>query len=161
MRLFDESENTGGESPPTPPTAGRKTERQSTRQTTSDDAFRESQLTMRRTVVLQAIQQGPRTCDEIVRMGLAHQSASAAINWLMRKGHIVDSGERRRTSMGRRAIVWRHEPNPVPLTRTRPTRCELEKRIEQALSLLQTCLVMNEKQMLALRILEGKESLDA
>jgi hypothetical protein len=75
----------------------------------------------------------PRTCDEIVSMGYAHQSASAAVNWLMRRGLIVPTGETRTTRMGRRAIVWRHEPNPQPLVRTRPTRRELEQRIDAAI----------------------------
>ena len=161
MRLFDDAdENKGGESPPTPAPVGRKTERQSTRQDTSDKAYRSAALSATRTVILDLFKAREMTCDEVVQMGFAHQSASAAINWLMRRGHIVNTGERRKTSMGRRAIVWRYEATPVPLTRTRPTRRELEKRIEQALSILQTCLVMNEKHMLALRILEGKETLD-
>jgi hypothetical protein len=81
--------------------------------------------------MLDLISQRPRTCDEIVALGFAHQSASAAINWLMRQGHIVPSGEKRRTRMGRRAIVWRHEENPQPLVRTRPTRRELERELAQ------------------------------
>lgn len=158
MNLFD-TDGAGGVSAPP---AGRATERQATRQTTSDEAYRLAEESSGvRDVILDLFKRRPMTCDEIVQIGFAHQSASAAINWLMRRGHIVPTGEKRKTSMGRKAIVWRYEPNPVPLTRTRPTRRELDRRIEQALSLLRTCLVMNDKHMLALRILEGKETLDA
>jgi hypothetical protein len=134
MRLFDDANaNKGGESPPTDPSAGRKTERQSTRRSTSDEAHRSADVSATRQVMLNLISQRPRTCDEIVALGFAHQSASAAINWLMRQGNIVPSGEKRKTRMGRRAIVWRHEENPQPLVRTRPTRRELEQRIDAAI----------------------------
>lgn len=115
---------------------GRPTEHQSTRRDTSDDAYARAALSEQREALLRAIKRSPRTCDEIMSLGWAHQSASAGINWLMRHGHIVDSGERRKTSMGRSAIVWRYEPNPVPLKRTRPTRRELEKRIASAIETL-------------------------
>jgi hypothetical protein len=111
---------------------GRPTDDQSTRRDTSDKAFARADLSEQREALLRAIKRTPRTCDEIMSLGWAHQSASAGINWLMRQGHIVDSGIRRKTSMGRKAIVWRYEPNPVPLKRTRPTRRELEMRIETA-----------------------------
>ncbi len=113
------------------PDSGRPTERQSTRRSTSDEAHRSADVAATRKVMLDLISQRPRTCDEIVALGFAHQSASAAINWLMRQGHIVPSGEKRRTRMGRRAIVWRHEENPQPLVRTRPTRRELERELAQ------------------------------
>lgn len=112
---------------------GRPTEDQSTRRETSDAAYARAALSEQREALLRAIKRTPRTCDEIMSLGWAHQSASAGINWLMRQGHIVDSGERRKTSMGRKAIVWRYEPNPVPIKRTRPTRRELEKRIASAI----------------------------
>jgi len=115
------------------PDSGRPTERQSTRRSTSDDAHRSADVSATRQVMLNLISQRPRTCDEIVTLGFAHQSASAAINWLMRRGNIVPSGEKRKTRMGRSAIVWRHEENPQPLVRTRPTRRELEKRIDAAI----------------------------
>lgn len=156
MNLSD-ANSAGGDIPP----CGRPTERQSTRRDTQDEAYRQADVSAKREFMRGLIAERPRTCDEIVALGFAHQSASAAINWLMRKGHIVDSGERRKTRMGRRAIVWRVTEEGTPAPRPRPTRRELERRIEQALSLLQTCLVMNDKQMLALRILEGKETLDA
>lgn len=115
------------------PDAGRTTERQSTRRSTSDEAHRSADVAATRKVMLDLISQRPRTCDEIVTLGFAHQSASAAINWLMRQGNIVSSGEKRKTRMGRSAIVWRHEETPQPLVRTRPTRRELEQRIAAAL----------------------------
>lgn len=74
------------------------------------------------------------TCDEVMQFtGLPHQTASATMNWLMRHGHIIDTQQRRKTRMDRMAIVWRYEANPVPLKRTRPTRRELEKRIDAAI----------------------------
>lgn len=47
------------------------------------------------------------TCDEVERLlGFRHQTASARIYDLAQKGLIQDSGDRRETSSGRRAIVW-------------------------------------------------------
>jgi hypothetical protein len=47
------------------------------------------------------------TCDEIeTQTGLAHQTASARIYELARSGVITDSGQRRPTISGRKAIVW-------------------------------------------------------
>jgi hypothetical protein len=47
------------------------------------------------------------TCDEIERItGRAHQSASAAINTLMRRGLVTDSDTKRRTRYGNWAILW-------------------------------------------------------
>lgn len=42
-----------------------------------------------------------------------HQSASAARNTLVRKGYLVDSGERALTSSGNLAILWRWTGKPV------------------------------------------------
>lgn len=66
--------------------------------------------------VLAAIEKaGGATCDEVeVATGLAHQTASARVNGLMRKGRIYDSGERRKTRSGRNAAVWRVSRQPVP-----------------------------------------------
>ena len=155
MNLFD-TDGAGGVSAPP---AGRETERQATRQTTSDEAYRLAEESSGvRDVILDLFKRRPMTCDEVVQMGFAHQSASAAINWLMRKGHIVDSGQRRRTSMGRHAIVWRYEPNPVPLTRTRPTRRELERRINVALDALQRDVVLESLCRLPIAILKGEST---
>lgn len=47
------------------------------------------------------------TCDEIeVRYDMRHQTASARITALQKKGIIYDSGQRRKTRSGRSAIVW-------------------------------------------------------
>ena len=47
------------------------------------------------------------TCDEVERFsGLSHQTCSARINELVRSGHLVDSGRRRKTRGGRNAAVW-------------------------------------------------------
>lgn len=58
--------------------------------------------------VLAAIKStGGSTCDELeVLCGLSHQCCSARVNGLMRKGIISDSGDRRSTRSGRKAIVW-------------------------------------------------------
>lgn len=115
---------------------GRRTERQSTRRDTSDEALEDAPLTETRAEILALIREAPRTCDEVIALGYTHQSASATINWLMRHGHIVDSGERRKTVANRRAIVWRYEANPRPIMRDRPTRRELEERITAALEVI-------------------------
>jgi predicted HTH transcriptional regulator len=48
------------------------------------------------------------TCDELeLILRWSHQTASARINRLMKKGLIQDSGERRPTRTGRPAVVWR------------------------------------------------------
>lgn len=113
---------------------GRPTDDQSTRRDTSDDAYRKAKRLEARNTILLAIRQANLTCDEVMQFTkLPHQTASATMNWLMRHGHIVDSRQRRKTRMDRMAIVWRYEPNPVPLKRTRPTRRELEARIEWAI----------------------------
>lgn len=50
---------------------------------------------------------GGLTCDEVERsLGLRHQTASARIRDLALRSHIVDSGERRVTRSGRKAVVW-------------------------------------------------------
>lgn len=47
------------------------------------------------------------TDDELEqRTGRSHQSVSATRNTLMRKGYVVDSGDRRKTRSGNDAIVW-------------------------------------------------------
>ena len=46
-------------------------------------------------------------CEEVEgELGARHQSASACINNLVKKGLVEDSGERRPTSSGRDAMVW-------------------------------------------------------
>ena len=48
------------------------------------------------------------TCDQIERaLGLRHQTASARLRELAMQRRIVDSGERRIASSGRKAAVWR------------------------------------------------------
>lgn len=47
------------------------------------------------------------TCDEAeIALNLRHQTSSARFTALSKRGEIVDSGERRPTRSGRRAIVW-------------------------------------------------------
>jgi site-specific DNA-methyltransferase (adenine-specific) len=60
------------------------------------------------------IQSGGMTCDEIEeRLGLRHQTASARVNELMTEGRIVDSGKRKETRSGAKAIVWVEAPPAV------------------------------------------------
>jgi len=120
---------------------GRPTDDQSTRRDTSDEAYRKAARLEARNTILREIRRADLTCDEVMQFtAFPHQTASATMNWLMRHGHIVDSKQRRKTRMDRWAIVWRYEPNPVPLKRTRPTRRELEKRIASAIYALDRCL---------------------
>jgi predicted transcriptional regulator len=54
-----------------------------------------------------AAHRGGLTCDEIEQlMNGRHQTISARVNELRDKGWIKDSGVKRRTRSGRRAIVW-------------------------------------------------------
>lgn len=57
------------------------------------------------------------TSDEVeVQLALPHQTVSARIHSLMRRGNLRDSGRRRPTRSGRQAIVW----EAVLLTPTEP-----------------------------------------
>ena len=86
----------------------RRTRRQRTRWRTQDRAWTEirpSEGTLERTV-LDAIAASPSTCDELEeRLGLTHQTCSARVHTLMRRGLIVADGSRR-TRPGRSARVW-------------------------------------------------------
>ena len=83
----------------------------------------------KRAIVFRIIETQPSTCDAIEGVtGWAHQTVSARI-WELhdKQKRIVDSGERRLTRRGRRAIVWRavDESHPwVPIRR--PTRPPLK-----------------------------------
>jgi predicted ArsR family transcriptional regulator len=58
--------------------------------------------------ILSAIKSsGGKACFEIeAELELTHQTASAAMSGMNKKGSIVDSGKRRKTASGRNAIVW-------------------------------------------------------
>lgn len=87
----------------------RSTARQSTRFDTQDEAFAAISGSQRG-VVLAAIRESPRTCDELeVALEMTHQSCSAAINWLMNRGLVVADGYRN-TRSNRRARVWTIPP---------------------------------------------------
>ena len=46
-------------------------------------------------------------CEEVEgKLSARHQSASACLNNLVKKGWVEDSGDRRPTSSGRDAMVW-------------------------------------------------------
>lgn len=69
------------------------------------------------TAVLRCILRAPggRTCDSVeAELDMRHQTASARIRELSQRGAIVDSGERRPTRSGRKAIVWIPKPEPRP-----------------------------------------------
>lgn len=58
--------------------------------------------------ILHRLRVMPQTCFEIEQAsGLSHQTASARIRELNLKRLIVDSGDRRATGSGRKAIVWK------------------------------------------------------
>jgi hypothetical protein len=47
------------------------------------------------------------TCDEVeILLCAKHQSVSATIRALVKEGVLADTGERRPTRSGRKAIVW-------------------------------------------------------
>lgn len=51
---------------------------------------------------------GPQTCEEVeIALDMRRSTASARFTELKLKGQIEDTGERRRTESGRRAIVWK------------------------------------------------------
>ena len=60
-----------------------------------------------RIVFDEIVKRGGATCEEIViGESMRTQTVSARINDLHRAGWVVDSGERRKTTSGRNAIVW-------------------------------------------------------
>ena len=76
---------------------------------TSRDAYQSVDVTHLRGKVLAMLKrlQGA-TCDEAqTLLGLTHQSCSPCFTWLSKDGQIYDSGQRRVTRSGRKAIVWR------------------------------------------------------
>ena len=86
----------------------RRTRRQETRWSTQDAAWSDIQPTADSIEgrVYQAIADRPSTCDELEdALGLTHQTCSARVNALMRRGLIVADG-RRQTKSGRTARVW-------------------------------------------------------
>lgn len=112
---------------------GRPSENQSSRRRESDDAFKRAGFTDQRRACLAIIRRNPSTCDEIEQLGWPHQSASAALNWLMRHGMIKDSKRRRKTRHNRTAIVWEYCPNPIPIPQNRATRRQLADRVAAAI----------------------------
>ena len=76
---------------------------------TSRDAYQSVDVTHLRGKVLAMLKrlQGA-TCDEAqTLLGMTHQSCSPCFTWLSKDGQIYDSGQRRVTRSGRKAIVWR------------------------------------------------------
>ncbi len=64
--------------------------------------------TLRQVVLNQIRLGGGMTCDAIeVVLDMRHQTASARIRELALSGHVVDTGDRRKTRSGRLAVVWR------------------------------------------------------
>ena len=68
--------------------------------------------------VLNSLRNNPSTCDEIeVRLDGRHQSVSSRVRHGVKSGRVRNSGAKRRTRTGRRAIVWeliKGEPNTDP-----------------------------------------------
>lgn len=64
-------------------------------------------------VVYNRLRKYPRgaTCDRLEQaLGMSHQTTSARLNDLARRGKIVDSGRREKTRTGRPAICWKIVP---------------------------------------------------
>lgn len=77
-------------------------------QETSLQAYREIEPSLGRLerTVFTAIGSG-RTCDELEEItGLPHQTVSARLRGLAKREVIADSGDRRPTRSGRKAVVW-------------------------------------------------------
>ena len=111
----------------------RKTQRLSTRQTTSDESFARTPTGVR-AKILEEIKHYPRSVDELMRdLELSHSTCSSAVNHLMRQGFIANLGVTSITSAGRRCIVWEAVEDP-PKPITAPTRRDLEQRISSAIA---------------------------
>lgn len=84
--------------------------------------------------VFQAIIAEQSTCDEIEkRLGMAHQTASGAMRRLAQAHRIVNTGQKRATSSGSMAFVWRcRYIDEVVTLRERPSYKELAARYEAA-----------------------------
>lgn len=107
-----------------------QTDRQSTRHDTSDDANRKAEKAKTAMRILSYIEKRPSTCDEIMEaLGISHQTASPSINHLMREGKIIPAGTRE-TRTGRKAKVWQYCDDPVPIVDLRPTRKQLEVKVQ-------------------------------
>lgn len=62
----------------------------------------------KKAVLRHILQQGPHTCEQIeTALGMKHQTVSARIRDLVRENYLIDSGEKRKTSSGRNAILWK------------------------------------------------------
>lgn len=87
-------------------------------QSTSRAAAREiiPHLSTLQIEVFSLILEEPRTCDEIEHVsGMRHQTASARVHELNRRGFISPSGVERPTRSGRKAIVWKVQPKQAEL----------------------------------------------
>ena len=116
----------------------RQTDSLATRQQTSDHAFAAAPKGAA-AEGLEAIHARPRCVDELmVDLGMSHSTCSARVNQLMRDHWIFDSGMRTITRSGRTAIIWQASGRPPTRSESmrsyRPTRAELEERIERALA---------------------------
>lgn len=135
-----------------------RTERLSTRTETSDVAFSRSPRSDAMERVLEAFRLRPMTCDEVMEAtGLMHQTASAVVNALMRQGIIAWTGEKRMTMSQRPARVWRYEPDPIRRVRvssSRPTRRQLEWRIDSAIRLMTSGELVTKTEII--KILKGE-----
>ena len=78
---------------------------------TSIDAFQsqdeETRARRRNRICRFIVERGGATCWEVEQaFGALHQTISAAISNLSADGILIDTGERRPTGSGRKAIVW-------------------------------------------------------
>lgn len=75
------------------------------------------------------------TCSEVeTKLKMSHQTASARVNALRDKKEIVDSGQTRKTTSGRSAIVWvipNYGPEEPPQRAKRETKGTLQASISE------------------------------
>lgn len=109
----------------------RRTRRQRTRWRTSDEAYSSAPLSAEERIV-EYIKARPSSCDNVMLMlNIKHQTASPAINKLMRAGVLVVDGSTL-TSGNRRAKIWKWCDCPVPIeTPNTPSRSSLIARIAE------------------------------
>lgn len=82
--------------------------------------------------VFTAIIAKARTCEEVEKhLGMKHQTVSGAMRRLAQAHRIVNTGERRKTSSGAQAFVWRcRYVDEVVTVRERPPYNVLAERVQ-------------------------------
>jgi hypothetical protein len=135
----------------------RRTKRQHTRWTTQDEAFAAAPQGATADV-LRYIAQAPSTCDGVeAAFGGLHQSISASVNHLMRKGFIRPCGYGV-TRSGRRAVMWAAVTSgTTDAVHIKPVANDLVERLRACASVLLRDLQRDDIVTFALLVEAAKE----